>query len=503
MTRGTVAIIGAGMSGLAVARYLQSQGFSPTIFESHDDLGGQWNRLNPNSGVWPEMRTNTARFVTRFSDLRYPEGIPMFPRNGEVLDYLNRFADLHGLRPYCRFGALVTRLRQVDGGYEVAWEAGGTACRRTFDRAVVATGRFNRPEMPDVDGLDGFTGECGVVHTLQYKDPLVFRDRQIVVLGGSISSLEVASDQSMMGIGRVYLAQRRQRYVMPKMIAGTPLEYYAFTREGALAIATTPLDQLLADTRKFLETYGGNPARYGAPPPHEDMALAGVTGSQHYLNLVAEDRIDLRPFVARVDGRMVTFADGKEVEADAIIVGTGFDLHLPFLSDEIARTINLHRKGMDLAHFTFHPDLPGLAFAGLWSQLGPYPVVLEQQARWIAYSWGGAIPRPTEVELRRGVEDCVAEDHHADYRQQHEMAIRFGVLSGTDPSKASDPELREILAKSAVTGEMFRIVGTDASPSAEMQLRRAFWTYGPPEVRREIAARHGRDENGNPLAAAA
>ena len=97
MKKGTVAIIGAGVSGLAAARYLKSQGFSPTIFEAHDDLGGQWNRHNARSAVWPEMRTNTARFVTRFSDLQYPAGTSMFPRNGEVLDHLNRFAAMHGL----------------------------------------------------------------------------------------------------------------------------------------------------------------------------------------------------------------------------------------------------------------------------------------------------------------------------------------------------------------------------------------------------------------------
>ncbi len=496
MGKERVAILGAGFSGLAAARYLKAHGLDVTLFEAHDDLGGQWNRHNPRSAVWPEMRTNTARFATRLSDVRYPDGVAMFPRNGEVLDLIRQFADLYALRPHCRFGAEIAGLRRVEDGYEVAWETSGGAQRETFDRAVVATGRFNEPDMPEIDGLDRFAGECGVVHTCRYKDPLAFRDRRIVVLGGSISSLEVVSDQCMMGRGPVTLAQRRQRYVMPKMVAGTPLEYYAFTREGALALATTPEDELLAGTREFLETYGGNPARYGAPPPHADMARAGVTGSQHYLNLVAEDRIDLRPFVTQVDGTTVRFADGSETEADAIVVGTGFDLHLPFLSDEIAKTIELNRKGMNLAEFTFHPDLPGLAFAGLWSQLGPYPVALEQQARWIAYCWGGAIPMPGEEALRAGVEACVAEDHHADYRQEHEMAIRFAVLAGTDPAGVEDPELRDILAKSAVTGEMFRIVGTDALEEAESRLRRDFWNYGPPEVRREIGERYGRDVHG-------
>ena len=378
MTRGTVAIVGAGIGGLAAARYLKSQGFSPTILESHDDLGGQWNRANKNSGVWPQMRTNTAAFVTKLSDVQCPGNVAMFPRNGEVLDMINAFADMHALRNHCRFNAKVTSLRRVSDGYEVTWIADGASQSESFDRAVVATGMYNKPAVPAIDGLENFAGDCGVVHTFRYKDPQTFRDKDIVVLGGSISSLEVASDQSMMGAGRVYLAQRRQRYVMPKMIAGTPLEYFAFTREGGLAIATTPVAQLLADTKAFLEQHGGNPSRYGAPKPHEEMAKAGVTGSQHYLNLVAEDRIDVRPWILRVEGKRITFTDGSQIEADAIIVGTGFDLSLPFLSDEIAKTINLKKKSLDLANFTFHPDLPGLAFIGLFALLGPYPVVLEQ-----------------------------------------------------------------------------------------------------------------------------
>jgi len=491
-----VAIIGAGFGGLAAARYLKSQGFAPRIFEMHDEIGGQWNRHNENSGVWPEMRVNTARFVTRLSDLQYPDGTAMFPRNTEVAELINAFADLHGLRSHLELRAKVTRLAAApEGGYDVTWESGGAANSSTFDYAVVATGRFNKPEIPDIPGLDCFTGECGAIHAFHYKEPTEYRDKRIVVLGGSISALEIASDLSMMGTKRVYMSQRRQRYVMPKMIAGTPLEYFAFTREGALEQERLPLDEVLANTKEFLLAYGGDPARYGAPPTHEDMALAGVAGSQHYLNLVAEDRIDVRPRIESVFGNFVRFADGSEVEADAIIVGTGFDLHLPFLSQEIAQTVKLNRKGMVLSDFTFHPDLERLAFVGLWAQLGPYPVVLEQQARYIAYSWSGAISPSSSEDLELGLSDCVAEYHHGDYRQQHEMAIRFARLAGTDPEGYGDDEFQEILAKSAVTGEMFRIVGHDSLPDAEQRVRDDFDKYGIPEVKKDIAARFGKSGN--------
>ena len=73
--------------------------------------------------------------------------------------------------------------------------------------------------------------------------------------------------------------------------------------------------------------------------------------------------------------------------------GTGFELDLPFLSDEIRAILDLDAVHLDADRYTFHPDLPGLAFVGMWDQSGGYFVPLELQARWIAYTWGGVVPR--------------------------------------------------------------------------------------------------------------
>lgn len=487
-----VAVIGAGMGGLAAARYLRSQGFDVLVLEGHDDLGGQWNRHNRNSGVWPEMRTNTARFLTRFSDVRYPDGVAMFPRNGEVLALLDAFADLHGLRSVIRFGAEVTDVcRSAGGGYDVVWTESGEERWLHAQRVVVASGRYNRPEIPPVPGLDTFTGSHGVIHAFRYKEPERYRDKEVVVAGGSISALEIASDLSMMGARRVHLAQRRQRYVMPKMVTGTPIESYVFTRAAAEALATTPVDEQHAATAARVLRLGGDPSRYGAPAPHPDIEKAGVTGSQHYLNLVAEDRISVHPWIAGIDGGCVTFADGSSAEADAVVVATGFDLSLPFLSEDIRRTVNLSRKRIELAEFTFHPDLGGLAFVGLWPQLGPYAVPLELQARWIAYTWGGAVAAPGRAELERGVLDCIAEQHQVGYREQHEMALRFGRLAGVDPAHLADRELQEILPRATLTADSFRLTGPDADPGARAQVVADFWAFAPPEVRAEVEARLG------------
>jgi dimethylaniline monooxygenase (N-oxide forming) len=183
-----------------------------------------------------------------------------------------------------------------------------------------------------------------------------------------------------------------------------------------------------------------------------------------------------------VDGAVVTFTDGTAAEVDALLLGTGFDLHLPFLDDAIAAAVRCSPDGLLLSDFTFHPDLPGLAFLGLWAQRGAYPVVLEQQARYLAYTWGGAVPAPSEADLRAGLQACVHLDHHLGYRQQNEMALRFARLAGVDPGGLDDPELQRLLGRSAVTGEMFRLVGTDARADAEQTLRDDVARFAPPEA---------------------
>lgn len=474
-----VAIIGAGPAGLAAARWLKARGFAPMLIEAHDGIGGQWNGANPLSGVWPEMRTNTARITTSFSDLDYPAEVAVFPRNQEVLAYLQRYAQMFGLLEGARLGTRLTRLEQGGAGYRLLLEKDGTVEEITVPHVVIATGRYNKPNIPAIAGLESFSGELGARHAFYYKSPEEFRGKRVVVAGGSISALEIASDLSMLGSRAVWLSQRRQRYVMPKMVRGVPLEYYAFTLGGALMRDSASAEELDRARQEFVLAYGGDPARYGAPKPHRDIRKAGFTGSQHYLNLVAENRLSVRPWIARVDGRTVTFTDSSSVEADGIVIGTGFDLDLPFLSDRIASVLKVDARGMRVADFTFHPDLPGLALMGLWPQQGPYPVPFEQQARYVAYAWSGAIPAPSRAALEAGLAACEAEGHFDDYRDQNEIALRFARLCGTDPAGVGDAALQRMLEASATTAIMFRMRGPDALPDAVERFRAQFRRFGP------------------------
>ena len=86
---------------------------------------------------------------------------------------------------------------------------------------------------------------------------------------------------------------------------------------------------------------------------------------------------------------------------------------MPFLGADIRAILDLDAVHLDADRYTFHPDLPGLAFMGMWDQSGGYFVPLELQASWIAYTWGGTIPPPSENDQRLAIDTYRRDAGHA------------------------------------------------------------------------------------------
>jgi dimethylaniline monooxygenase (N-oxide forming) len=477
----TVAIVGAGPSGLVAARWLKKEGFEPVLFEQGESLGGQWSGDAPTSGVWPAMRTNTSRVMSAFSDLSHPPGTPVYPTNQSMLRYLKRYAETFDLISKIRANTLVQEIHRNKSGPGWVVRSTDTAGKRRedpFARVIIATGRFHQPMIPEVPGLRSFSGTGGVNHTFAYKDPDRYRGLRVLVAGGSISALEIAGDLAMLGAARVVTTNRRQRYVVQKLLGGVPAEYLAFTRFGVLSAETFPREVVGQQTRDFITRVCGSPEQFGAPKPSENLMEAGITLSQHYLPLVAEGRITCKPWIAGVDGGTVRFADGSSEEFDAILFGTGFAVDLPLLSDELRRVLDVDPHHVDLYHHTFHPDLPGLAFAGLMEVLGPYYPTVELQARWIAYLWSGALPELEREEMEKAVAAYRARRCTPQAVMMHMAAIQFARKAGIEPQLEQWPQLARALLFGPLTPVSFRLQGRDSLSEAPQRAAEEAAAFG-------------------------
>jgi dimethylaniline monooxygenase (N-oxide forming) len=467
MPKHAVAVIGGGPAGLVAARFLKLHGFEPVIFEAAAAVGGQWNVASPASAVWPGMRTNTSRVLTAFSDLDHPAGTNVYPSQADMLGYLQRYAETAGLTPQLRLSTPVERLDRGPGkGWIIRSRCGEKSASELFSRVVVATGCCTTPDMPAIAGLSGFAGRGGATHSSQYGGPELYRGQSVLVAGCSISALEIASELAASGAAKVSVAMRRQRYVLQKLLAGVPTDHVAFTRFAAQAGRVLPPEAIAAAMKQMVMENCGSPEQFGAPKPDDNIFAAGLTQSQNYLALVAEGRIQPRPWIEAVDGQTVHFADGSSGVFDAIILSTGFRLTLPFVSETIAASLGLDGYHIDLHDHTLHPDLDGLGFIGLYPLVGPYFPVLELQARWLAYVWAGLRPMPSIETMQEGASAARARRSGPRDVPMHALATLFAVHAGVEPRPEAWPALERALWFGPLSPVSFRLTGPDAEPDA-------------------------------------
>jgi len=466
MEKITVAIIGAGPAGLAAAKSLLEDGQVPVLIEQSSGIGGQWNQGTPLSGIWPDMHANSCHVEMSFSDFDYPAGTQMFPTNQEVLAYLTAYTAHFGLEPYLR---LNTRVEQISRGPTnsytvVTTDAAGERRTEAFSHIIVASGRYNKPRYPDTAGLDQFEGK--VQHSFAYRGRHDFRGKRVLVVGNSISGLEIASDLARNADTTVISSCRKPRYIIRKMLKGMPVEQSVFTRFAAYLNHALPPAQAAAGLKQFILESFGNPADFGGLRPADDLLEAGVAQCQDYLDDLAIGHIRAVPGVRTFtpDGAVLT--DGQKIPADCIILATGYDLDLPFLSEGIRQAVHADRQHLDLHHFTFHPALPNFAFMGLFAQIGSYFPTVELQARWIADCWSGNHAMPSLAEMRRGLDEYEEFKQYREEITSQETLEMFSHDLDVSPSLDKYPDLARELFFGLLAPAQFRIEGHGSRPDA-------------------------------------
>jgi len=110
------------------------------------------------------MVTNTSRWLTCFSDLALEPEAAIFPSNKEILAYLKRYARRFDIVSQVHF---CTRVELIENNPQgVGWlvrSNGAEEKSEIFPYVIVASGRFNKPLIPPLPGLDSFCGHCGVL----------------------------------------------------------------------------------------------------------------------------------------------------------------------------------------------------------------------------------------------------------------------------------------------------------------------------------------------------
>ena len=427
-----VAVIGAGAAGLATARWLLDAKLEPVVFERTDAVGGLWR---PDTGLaYPSLRTNTSKQTTAFSDLPFDDALPDHPYRDDVLAYLDRYADVAGVRPRIRFGRLVQTVRAVSGG------DGWTVDGEPFDGVVVASGLFARELEPPLPGRDVFRGR--IVHSGAYRDPKDFTDADVVVVGAGSSGADIAVELASTA-RTVAIAVRDVPTFTPRHHAGRPYDHRATRLARMLPV---PLRRWSA-RRAIAGEYRRRGLRLG-------RLNRKTTPGTDLLDGLASGRVTMHPALVALDETGAVFADGSRVRADAIVLATGYAAEFPFLPPEIpARSAG----ALALYRLVFPPGVAGLAFVGMTRVSGAVFPVAEMQARWVAAVFAGRTSLPPADVMWREIEERIA---HA--RAIGDDQMRVELL----------PYLDDIASRIGAKPSLFRHPGLHRSPVSARDYRR-------------------------------
>ena len=419
----SIAIIGAGTSGVVCAKVLRQHGLQVQVFEKGSYVGGLWRFGNDNgmSSIYRSLHINTSKRVMELSDYPMPEHMAEFPSHAEIIEYFESYVDHFRVREAIRFNTEVLRVdKHEQGGWQLRLrESDGSESTQRFSHVVVANGHHWDPRMIDFPGrFDGV--QFHAHHYIDLHQPHALAGKRVVVIGAGNSAMDIACELgqavrahagSGQGPARVILSQRSGVWIAPKVLGNRPQDRsvrHPMKRPGRwerLRRRFIPRSWRLAAynmlAEHLLRSVTGDPQRVGLKPPRERFSQRHGTVSQDIHARLIHGDITPRGNITELLGDRVRFEDGSIEPVDVLIHCSGYRISFPFLDPEL-----LSAPGNDIALWQrmIDPRHPGLFFVGLVQPKCAMMPIAELQSSFIADLLCGGYELPTretmEVELR-------------------------------------------------------------------------------------------------------
>jgi putative flavoprotein involved in K+ transport len=327
-----VAVIGAGVGGLAVSRELLDRGVEFVVLDDHERVGDSWRER------YDSLRLFSYRRYASLPGHPIALGMRGCPTRDQMADYLEEYA--RHFRLPVQGSTRVVRVRR-EGPFALDVESPAGPEVILADQVVVAAGAHRRPVRPAfAERLDPRIRQ---LHSMRYRGPADFAPGSVLVVGAGNSGTDIALDAARSG---------RVTELAGRHPGQTPFDLD--TLAGFLGA------HVFLFVLRHLTTRSG----FGRAAKERQRG--------HGLMLIRNKLADLdRAGVRRVgrigevrDGLPVT-ADGEELHPGTIVWCTGSTPELSWLDidgalDDVGRPVET--EGLADA-------VPGLAFVGLEFQV--------------------------------------------------------------------------------------------------------------------------------------
>ncbi|MER7558645.1 NAD(P)/FAD-dependent oxidoreductase [Nocardioides sp. NPDC126508] len=334
----SVVIIGSGFSGLAMAAKLDRAGIRDFVILEHaDGVGGTWR-----DNTYPGCACDIPSPLYSYSFDQNSEWSHLFAGQPEILRYLESFARRRNLEARTQFRQRVVAASWDDEAQ--LWTvrtAGGATFVAPF--LVSAMGLLHKAKTPTIPGLTRFAGPA--FHSAEWNHDVDLAGKRVAVIGTGASAIQFVPaivDQ----VSSMAVFQRSAPWILPKAnrtfderdkrrLRRAPwLKWYRRYRlywqhEGRATTFTnvaTVNDTTVGYARAHLARQVPDPDLRAMLTPDYALGCKRLLISSDYYPAVAQSHVELvTDAISEVTETAVVTAEGRSIDVDCIIFGTGFD----------------------------------------------------------------------------------------------------------------------------------------------------------------------------------
>ena len=331
-----VAIIGAGLGGLAAAVKLRQRTAAEfVIFEQSAGIGGTWR-----DNRYPGCEVDIHSHAYSYSFLKY-EWPRTHATQPELLAYAEHVTKVFGLAAHLRLNTRVTSLTWEESAAHYVLSAEGGE-RHEFDVVIAAMGLLSVPRYPEWPGLAAFSGTC--FHTARWEPEHDLNGKTVAVVGTGSTAAQVVPAIAPR-VGRLYVYQREPGWIEPKreraftarelwLYRHVPLAqrthrawlfYQAVRRFKGFDVRSEQQRQLRAACVAFINRSIADPAVREAVTPRYPWGCKRVVLASTFYEAFNRPNVELVPHeVTRATPTGLVDATGAERQVDVLILSTGF-----------------------------------------------------------------------------------------------------------------------------------------------------------------------------------
>ncbi|MDE2259318.1 MAG: NAD(P)/FAD-dependent oxidoreductase, partial [Betaproteobacteria bacterium] len=308
-------------------------GYQFLILEREDQVGGTWR-----DNRYPGCACDVPSHLYSLSFAPKADWQRRYATHYEIWKYLETVST--PLKPHLRLKACVMEA-QFDEDQQ-HWRVVLQSGEILYSRLLMAgLGPLNRPRMPNLPGLDQFTGPC--FHSMNWPDQVKLDGQRVAVIGTGASAIQIVP--AIAGtVGNLTLFQRTAPWVISKndrpysrwmqrcfqIIPGWRWLYrawlYASQEIHGLAFLWPALMrpvQVLAQHALLRQVH--DPVLRQKLTPHYTMGCKRIMLSNDYFEALQRPNVALvTDPIARISPTSIITRTGEEYPADVLVLATGF-----------------------------------------------------------------------------------------------------------------------------------------------------------------------------------